>query len=586
MATIICRGCRMEINTANNYCSYCELKVGVIGCCPNCGQELRAPANNCYHCNTPLPEALQDLTPEKSSDPKPVSRTVSANYFLMHWRGELSLGVAYWGNFFFLTMIFSFLGVLIDQISLTSHPIVSSRLAFSFYMFIIFILYPWQIVGTWRTCKRGREGVKTSWGILVQVIIVFGVLGAIRNLQNNIPIYTDLFHLAFDYKKDGFQDYKVQLTNNKSFIHITGSLGFGVSEELEEILEKHPKVNGVILDSRGGRIYEGRELAKTIKREGLDTYSLKGCHSACATAFIVGKKRYLGTEANIGFHQYRGFGSAEGLELELEQESDLQFFTQAGVKENIIQRIFKTSSEDFWYPTINQMLDGNVIHGVVNASDLSPIKYQAGLVNKIPEVFADIPIYRAIKKYDLKTYNLMVQSAKEQMQKGASAVEVQNTLGKYFEKIAIKTLPKASNDTLFRFAEIFKRILEKTNNESPISCMKFLYPKEYGSVLFTQFVPKNNLYELNSIMNQVIIDSYELKEVPVFTELAEAEMGEIAEKALSMFEERESLFELKNLQNQEDYRTHCKMYIEIFTQLLKEDKGTASNLLRYLFSML
>jgi hypothetical protein len=584
MATIICRGCREEINTANNYCPYCDLKVGVIGNCPNCGQELTTPANNCYHCNTPLPEALQDLTPEKSSDPKPVSRTVSANYFLMHWRGELSLGVAYWGNLILLTMFFSFLGNQIDEISLTIHPVVYSRLAFSFNMFIIFILYPWQIVGTWRTCKRGREGVKTSWGILVQVLIVFGVLGAIGNLKNNMPTYKNLFHVGFDYKKDGFGDYKVQLANNKLFIHITGSLGFGVSEELEEILEKHPKVNGVILDSRGGRIYEGRELAKTIKRKGLDTYSLKGCHSACATAFIVGKKRYLGTEASIGFHQYRGFGSAESLELA--QESDLQFFTQAGVKENIIQRLFKTSSEDFWYPTINQMLDGNVIHGVVNASDLSPIKYQAGSISKLKEVFSDLPIYRALKKYDLKTYNLMVQSAEEQMQKGASAVEVQNAIAKYFEKIAMKRLPKASNDTLIKFAGIFKRILEQANNESPISCMKFLYPEEYGAVLFTQFVSKKNLDEVNSVMTQVIIDSYELKEVPVNTELAEAEMGGITEKALSVFEGRENLFELKNLQNQDDYRTHCNMFVQIYTQLLKEDRGTASNLLRHLFSAL
>ena len=165
MATIICRGCREEINTANNYCPYCDLKVGVIGNCPNCGQELTTPANNCYHCNTPLPEALQDLTPEKSSDPKPVSRTVSANYFLMHWRGELSLGVAYWGNLILLTMFFSFLGNQIDEISLTIHPVVYSRLAFSFNMFIIFILH----------------------SIFISAKIIFNFI--IKNISKFTPIY-------------------------------------------------------------------------------------------------------------------------------------------------------------------------------------------------------------------------------------------------------------------------------------------------------------------------------------------------------------------------------------------------------------
>lgn len=510
-------------------------------------------------------------------------------YIGRHWRGELSLGVAYWVNLALLNVIFGFLVRLIDNTEeLPMHPVKYSQLVFSFLTFTMFILPIWQIVGTWRTAARGIDGVMTGWGKFVQFLIVFGTLSLAGTIMETMPIYKELFHLAFTYKSDGFQDYKVTLTDNKSFIHVTGTLGFGVAEKFEEVLEKRSGIKGVILDSRGGRGYEGRELARIIKREGLDTYSLKGCHSACAIAFIAGGKRYLGPEANIGFHQHGGLQSTPEETKQL-QEEYLRFFEQANVNENIIKRIFLTAHEDMWYPTINQMRDGNIIHGIVNPSDLIPIKLSEGLEEAekvIENVLNNIPLIKTIKKYDLKTYNKVIQAVHAQVKKGTYAVEIQTAMSVALEEYAIKKMPKASNDTIISFIENFVRILEKANNKDPFICMKMLYPEEYGKTLYSQVVSRQDLKESNKVLNQIIIDFYELKEIPQNIKLFETTVAHLEAKAPSLFNEMDSDKELGNLQNQEDYRAHCKEITRFYTLILQEDKEAAGNALRYLSSTL
>lgn len=306
-------------------------------------------------------------------------------YIGKHWRGELSLFTAFWISFLFLSIVFAYSWILIT-LFVPFHPVTYARLDFSLNFFTLFILYPWQMVGLWRTCERGQEGVRTYWGRTVQILIVLWIFGFIGRVGNFSEANKDSWHIGFEYKKDGLQDFTVQLAKDNTLIHLKGGLGFGVSEEFAENLAKHSGVRGVILDSRGGRIFEGRELAEIIVRRGLDTYSLKGCSSACTNAFIVGKNRYLSSEANLGFHQY-GYSEylSEFLKEEMKEEMleyqkrDLAFFRQAGVKEKFIERIFIASNDDLWHPTVNEMLEANVIHGILKPSDIIPIASERNL---------------------------------------------------------------------------------------------------------------------------------------------------------------------------------------------------------------
>ena len=233
------------------------------------------------------------------------------------------------------------------------------------------IFYPWQIVGLWRSINRHIEETnKCFWANMVRVLVVFSFLGVIVNLTSYWPMYKGVYKMAFE--KDEYADYIVNLNDTGTLIHLKGGLGFGVSKEVEQLIEKHPYVGGIILDSPGGRLYEGRELSKIITINALDTYSLKGCYSACATAFISGNKRFLAKGANLAFHQYRAaleFGALY-VDLSNEQNKDLDIYKRQGINSEFLDKIFQARNEDFWKPTTEVLMRNGVVHKIVNPADL------------------------------------------------------------------------------------------------------------------------------------------------------------------------------------------------------------------------
>ena len=85
---------------------------------------------------------------------------------------------------------------------------------------------------------------------------------------------------------------------------IQGDFEVGITAAVREQLRITPNIRSVVLNSRGGQVYEGRGLAKLFRSFALDTHVYGECSSACATAFIGGRTRYLGEQGKLGFHQF------------------------------------------------------------------------------------------------------------------------------------------------------------------------------------------------------------------------------------------------------------------------------------------
>jgi hypothetical protein len=60
----------------------------------------------------------------------------------------------------------------------------------------------------------------------------------------------------------------------------------------------------VVLSSPGGNVHAAIEIGKAIRLKGLKTAVLDGatCASACAIAWLGGNTRYMGRNAQVGFH--------------------------------------------------------------------------------------------------------------------------------------------------------------------------------------------------------------------------------------------------------------------------------------------
>ena len=162
-------------------------------------------------------------------------------------------------------------------------------------------------------------------------------------------------------------------------MYIDGIIDYGITDAVRKIIEANPKLSTIILESKGGQVYEGRGLSKLITKHGLDTYTYKECSSACATVFIGGKNRYLGGSGRLGFHQYKIENPAFWYllplyDIESEHEKDLVLFKLQGVKQTFLKKVFDLTSDKMWFPSHTELLDAAVIHpySTLKSSDDDP----------------------------------------------------------------------------------------------------------------------------------------------------------------------------------------------------------------------
>ncbi len=503
------------------------------------------------------------------------------NYILRHWNGELPLRVAFWVNVVLINLALRGLDQWLGKIATNLYPVTAMRLSLAIAVVSVFIIYPWQLIGAWRTARNYEKNADTGfWGGAARFVLVLGLIATVVNLAINTPLYRDMFKIGF--QKDEFADYEISITSDGALLHLEGSLGFGVSDDVKQVLANNDSVKGIILDSVGGRVYEGRQLASIISDNKLDTYSFQGCYSACGTAYIAGATRFLGKGANLAFHQYWSpeVNIAALADLDAEQKADLLIYRKHGVSEEFLERIFTSSENDLWYPTVQELLSWNVVHQIIDRSDVTVENWGEIDTREIEETFLAIPAFAAIKKYDPDAYAQIVTDMSEKLQLGANDFELQQTIGKHIEVLAMRMLPASRNETLIKFVEATGPTMEKLRDIDPILCMKYLFPEDYGAIKINKYLSEDDMMPMLDALSQAIIDRYESTPPGIDAPRAQAHLSTIVEK----LGEDALYFGGNSIENSNDYSKACGAIINLYELILAEDKEAAANILRYMFS--
>jgi hypothetical protein len=287
-----------------------------------------------------------------------------------HWLGQYSLSFSFWFIFIFFSLIFhAFSSFCLQQFSSSYATQVSTL--FLYQLTAGLLILPWQIIGLLRSAEHyfknyGQPIILHS----VQVTVVIGLTAIMIHFLGQIQL------LMFEKNWNDLQSnalpkqYNIQWHENNKQIMLNGTLDFGVTDAVRDFLLIHPNAEGIIIESKGGQVYEGRGLATLFSHYKLDTYSFRYCLSACATAFIGGVKRYLGKDGKLGFHQYtfdseniQNFRSFYNLEAE--QDKDREVYRSKNITEHFIQKMFKSPNNGIWYPDREILLQSGVITATV-----------------------------------------------------------------------------------------------------------------------------------------------------------------------------------------------------------------------------
>jgi len=353
-------------------------------------------------------------------------------YLRLHWEGKLSLPIAFWVNGTLMNVAVMSYAVSFNQIMEDWHP---QTVAIVFFVTIVLIamliIYPWQIIGLWRTAARYViEEKSVGWARTVQVLIVLGAFGQLSEIQKSMPIYKEM--AATIFVKSEYETYSVKYRPDTKTIVIDGGMGWGVAERVTSLLSQYPGTTSLTLNSNGGRIYEGRELSKLILNHKLNTYTEIGCYSACTTAFIAGQKRHINPTAKLGFHAY-GMDTATELvksELDKQQKNDAVLFKSQGVSEDFLLEMYNAKTDEMWYPDNDRLLASGVIHGL-KALRIDVQKEQISADKAYNEIKAEAASNEgagttAEKMYESSTRKSheLIASAKTQVAKKTAAANI------------------------------------------------------------------------------------------------------------------------------------------------------------------
>lgn len=155
-------------------------------------------------------------------------------------------------------------------------------------------------------------------------------------------------------------------------------------DALKRVLSENTGITELSLNSTGGSVYAGSEMAWIVMDYGLDTRVDGECISACVDLFLAGKRRRMTLGSKLGFHHrswraeavqkyYREwrkrkdwatpfeFGSWIYSDTQTEIYEHLIYLVERGVEPGFAIKTMQAQSSEEWYPTRLELIAAGVL---------------------------------------------------------------------------------------------------------------------------------------------------------------------------------------------------------------------------------
>lgn len=153
-------------------------------------------------------------------------------------------------------------------------------------------------------------------------------------------------------------------------------------------LRKNLEIKELQLNSSGGSVHAGTEMAEIVMKYQLDTYVEGECTSACVDIFLAGNRRHMARGAKIGFHQrswaaeavqrfYRRnrdrnrwdtpfeFGSWIYADTQAEIHAHQLYMVSRGVDPAFVVTTMQAGAREVWYPSQEELTASGVLRDAV-----------------------------------------------------------------------------------------------------------------------------------------------------------------------------------------------------------------------------
>ena len=541
-----------------------------------------APALQASHKDALVP----DLGSTSGADltlPGVANYSTSRNYLVRHWRGELSLPVAFWVN----GLLFKILFTIATALFFAFLPLIGMSTTIAAVivglLLLALLLWVWQGVGVWRSATHHKDrGGRAFWAGLAQIMVVLGALHGLLDLsQSFLPATLEYARIALGDQDLG--DTRLRLLRDGTEIELSGGIKFGTAEKLAALLETAPQVRALRLDSHGGRIGEADRIAQIVRARKLITYVSDHCESACTHIFLAGRERWMAAGAKLGFHQpdFPGMTALERMTMLRDERATL---IAAGLPKSFADRAMATPPSSMWYPSGQALLEAHIISGISSADapagSQTAASPQAAIRWKL--IMQKFPALDTLQRSDPKLYQWLESNFSEAVRLGRSQDEVTELFRGYYEGIVGDFLPRAASDMIMERNDItldYLKILRRSDSQS---CFVYLSgDKATSRSILSALAP--DVARREAAFDRKLLEAGRQDNVPPTSiDVATIQRNVFATARHSAIWQ-DDLLDAKTL-TFEQYKRFCDMNILFYETIKALPRNEAVSLLRNLYS--
>ncbi len=385
-------------------------------------------------------------------------------------------------------------------------PVYQSRWQLIGVALVSVFLLPWQLVGLVRTSHRVWVDEHRRIGpILVIGIVVLSCFSRVQTYKEELPTYRE--HWANGFQADPLARYHIAVLDERNLIHLEGFFGFGMTRELEEFveaLEEPEAIEGVILDSGGGRLYEGRALAELIERHQWATFSSVGCNSACPLAFVAGTSRTLANGARLGFHQYANPITRESLSSQdKEYVVDRQHYADRGIDRAVIDRMFDAPPGGLWWPTLEELQQSGLVSNFVEVDDILPAEYRQQRYQPIREALSSVALFEVGARLDPEFHSQLVDAFWKERALSGPEFDIVAVAPRYFDDWAMTVADRANDADLTALLSEMGDLMASHSRY----CPQMIDPARYGNLDYRAITSQEHWQRLKALFTRVVYNA-------------------------------------------------------------------------------
>ncbi|QGX39956.1 DUF4339 domain-containing protein [Permianibacter aggregans] len=439
--------------------------------------------------------AKAEITPDSSQQKASVDVNEGNRvwaYVVNHWCGQTSLAQAFWINGFALSILIGVITELLFSMA-PDNPIELKPYAYMALVVIAveLIVRVWQWVGIYRTAINAEVVTKPVWCTWAKLSVIVGALLLIYNFNSLVLISGDLLKLA-NYQDD-MGSFTAQLGSEQQRLIYEGPITAGSPEAIEELLERHPEIKTIELNSPGGFLGPAYRIGKILQQHGVQTAIVRDeCASACTLALLSVKQRLLIDEGSIGFHQPDDAVDTHLGKLTIGEDIKAmqEWLRKHGVSDVFAERAMRTPPTKMFFAEPLELMQ----HGVITEFQLADqrISQDDMLVMALQEKFRVFESILALQEFHPTEYQKLIKLFAAELKSNKWLHGYYPETGEALGRSSYFALAKASNETL---RPLFKRETEamrELKNQHPSVCAELAgfsyYEGEYpaGFYLFRE----------------------------------------------------------------------------------------------------